>query len=486
MLVVPISSRTNKKEISYVSILLILVNCFVFFFLQRNDNRAYFEAYNYYENSGLAATELKAYLHTFQYGDNEIATILKTPESRAQKSRAMSQDNSFQYRLYNDLIIRPEDTGYSQWREKRHKFKLLLNKVVSKKYGYSPVEKNYLGFFTCMFLHGGVMHLVGNMVFLWLVGSLLELAIGPVFFLAGYLITGVCASALFGVIYPLSPGPLVGASGAIAGLMSAYSIFFWRQKIRVFYSFGFYFNYATVPALALLPFWLANEFLQLFLNQFSRVAYVAHIGGLLSGGLLAELHLLLRGNRAEDLFTEEKQQNKLEQLLDNGKKKLAALEMEGAKNDMEEILSLVPDHPTALRALFNINKINSQSAAFHQSAGKLLSSLMNRNDDEFRQIVEEYRRLSREPQLSDKMLAKLITICLKENCLKETSNYLTALIKQAPGFPGIPSGLMRLAKAHQRDGHQQNALKCLQVLESRYGQSNEGMQARKALEKIRR
>jgi membrane associated rhomboid family serine protease len=250
----------------------------------------------------------------------------------------MFSDDTFNGLLDDNKIITPDDSAFQGWHQKKTKFNLIINKSITYKHGYSPKKNNLSGLFTCMFLHGGFMHLVGNMVFLYLVGAILEIAIGPLLFLLLYLVTGICASALFGIVYPTSPGPLVGASGAIAGLMGAYGIIFGFRKIRVFYTLGFYFNYAMVPALNLFPIWLAQEFLQLHLQENSNVAYIAHIGGLISGLVIGAVYKILLRQRIDSLFIKSETKQSVEKYLESGQEKLLGFDLPGARISFEKAL----------------------------------------------------------------------------------------------------------------------------------------------------
>ena len=481
MLVIPVTSTSGKKKLPYTTLLLILINCFVYFFIQSGDNEASFNAYSFYEDSGLIETELVAYLDYLKYSEEQISEVLNQPEERHVFSSKMLQDDMFQHKISQEEIILPASPEYATWRKNRTEFENLLSQSVTQHYGYSPVNKNYPALFTYMFLHGGIMHLVGNMVFLWLVGGLLELAVAPVLFLAGYLVTGICASLLFGLAYPLAAGPLVGASGAIAGLMGGYAIFFWRQRIRIFYSLGFYFDYAKVPALALLPFWLVNEIVQLTMNQDNHVAYMAHIGGLLSGSGLATVHLFTRGNRADELFEEDEQKKRLEELLERGQKKLADLDLKGARKDMETVLELEPNNPLAVRNLYTIDKVAPQSEFYHQSASRLLTYLARGNEEDFLSLFEEYKQLSGKPKINTKIISRLVLIYLKKKRLPEASGCLLALMKRVPTHPDIPNNLIRLAHAYLASHQKDNARKCLDILARKYGETSEGIEAQEIL-----
>ena len=115
-----------------------------------------------------------------------------------------------------------------------------------------------------MFLHGSVSHLIGNMIFLWLVGCILEYGMGRRYYPVLYILGGLIAVLLYFAVKHTSIVPLVGASGAIAGLMGAFGVIFGRERVRIFLSLGFYFNYFKVRAIYLLPLWVGNELYQLF------------------------------------------------------------------------------------------------------------------------------------------------------------------------------------------------------------------------------
>ncbi len=144
---------------------------------------------------------------------------------------------------------------------------------------------------TSMFLHGGWMHLLGNMWFLWLFGNNIEDSMTRVRFLAFYLICGVAAAALQVLVEPDSVIPMVGASGAISGVMGAYLVLYPRVRVFTAVFLGFFFTTIALPAWAMLLYWM---FLQVA-GGFTRVggqggvAFWAHVGGFLAGVLLVKL-----------------------------------------------------------------------------------------------------------------------------------------------------------------------------------------------------
>ncbi len=146
-------------------------------------------------------------------------------------------------------------------------------------------EKNvYLALIYSMFLHGSVLHIAGNMLFLWIFGNNIEDRIGIPGYLGFYLAAGVVASAAHILVQPASTIPVVGASGAVAGVMGAYLVLFPNVRIRSLV----FFMLVDVRAKWLLGFWFVTQF---FTNPSAGVAWVAHVGGFVFGALVA---LLLR------------------------------------------------------------------------------------------------------------------------------------------------------------------------------------------------
>ena len=158
----------------------------------------------------------------------------------------------------------------------------------------------YSGLFTMMFLHGGVLHLAGNMLFLWIFGDNIEDEMGHMPFLLFYVATGVLAGLAQVMAAPYSMVPTVGASGAIAGVMGGYLLLFPKARVDIFIFFVVFYRIFPLPAWIMLALWFG---LQIFSGiganpQAGGVAYWAHAGGFLAGVVLTyPLFLRLGGKR---------------------------------------------------------------------------------------------------------------------------------------------------------------------------------------------
>jgi len=154
-------------------------------------------------------------------------------------------------------------------------------------YGYRPSDPSVLTLLSAMFLHGGFLHLAGNMLFLWIYGDNVEHRLGGAAFLFWYLITGIAATWFHAAFNPSSPIPLVGASGAISGVLGFYFLWFPRNKVRMWVLlFPFFMNQVVVPARLVLGFYLFIDNVLPFIvagGGASGVAHGAHIGGFLAG-----------------------------------------------------------------------------------------------------------------------------------------------------------------------------------------------------------
>jgi membrane associated rhomboid family serine protease len=143
--------------------------------------------------------------------------------------------------------------------------------------------------FTSMFLHGGWMHVLGNMWFLWVFGNNVEDAMGHGRFLAFYLLCGLAAAAAQIIVNPSSAVPMVGASGAISGVMGAYVILYPRVRVHILVFLVFIFR-TSVPAWAMLGYWFLLQLLGAGMeDSVGGVAVWAHIGGFLAGAVLIAL-----------------------------------------------------------------------------------------------------------------------------------------------------------------------------------------------------
>ncbi len=148
-----------------------------------------------------------------------------------------------------------------------------------------------LSLFSSMFLHGGWMHLIGNMWYLWIFGDNIEDAMGRMRFLSFYIISGLAASLCHALTNLTSQIPTIGASGAISGVLGAYFLLYPQARVLVLIPLGFFTRLIYVPAIVALGFWFLLQLLSGTMSdvQGGGVAWWAHIGGFIAGMLLVGL-----------------------------------------------------------------------------------------------------------------------------------------------------------------------------------------------------
>jgi membrane associated rhomboid family serine protease len=145
---------------------------------------------------------------------------------------------------------------------------------------------------TSMFLHGGWMHVLGNMWFLWIFGNNVEDAMGRLRFVAFYLLTGVVAALTQVLLTPGSTVPMVGASGAISGVMGGYIVLYPRVRVFMLVWLGFFVTTIAWPAWMMLGYWFVLQFvsgLTAMGREEGGVAFWAHFGGFVAGAILVKL-----------------------------------------------------------------------------------------------------------------------------------------------------------------------------------------------------
>ncbi|HSH46457.1 MAG TPA: rhomboid family intramembrane serine protease [Longimicrobiales bacterium] len=144
---------------------------------------------------------------------------------------------------------------------------------------------------TSMFLHGSWFHLIGNMWFLWIFGNNIEDSMGRFRFLLFYLLTGLAAAAAHTLSVPDSPLPMVGASGAISGVMGAYLVLYPRVRVFTLFFFFIFIRVIPLPAWVMLGYWFAIQLISgsMTPGDGAGVAFWAHVGGFAAGLLLVKL-----------------------------------------------------------------------------------------------------------------------------------------------------------------------------------------------------
>jgi membrane associated rhomboid family serine protease len=239
----------------------------------------------------IAAKELVNYYFNYPY------LVLDPERKKLLFAGVDSEEFEKMLSIRRQNMSRPNSLRLKERQEKLNqlsqKFTNTLNGLPYRTWGFIPAKKSLIALLTYMFVHGGWLHLLGNLLFLYLTGPFIEDLWGRPLYISFYLLMGVLSALMYAQHYPHLTGPLIGASGAIAGVMGAFLIKYWRIKINFFYFiFPIFRGTFKAPAWLMLPLWL---FLEIFnakvvdsINlEGGGVAHWAHVWGFVLGMAVA-------------------------------------------------------------------------------------------------------------------------------------------------------------------------------------------------------
>ncbi|UZD65397.1 MULTISPECIES: rhomboid family intramembrane serine protease [Marinobacter] len=389
MIILPAERKLDWKHPPWMTLGLMLACLLVFLFYQAKDPRLMGQAIGTYLDANLDELELPLYLDYLERqqlrgeaeaGDRlEYLRFLQGEGQRAGLAAAILSDRAFMDYLVDnrELVMNSVERRY--WAEHRPPIQArFIDRLSANEAGLIPAEPSLYRFITYQFLHGGWGHLIGNLVFLFLLGYTVEKALGPGRYLLAYLLCGAVAGGVHGLFHWNEPVALVGASGSISGLMGMYVAFYGLQRIRFFYFIGVYFNYFRAPALVILPVWLAKEIYDYVMAGATGVAYLAHAGGLVAGAAL--VLLLGRGwFQAREDFYEPEQEDRDEAFSADYARALdavARMDFVTARKRFEALWQANPDRPVALEHLYQLAKLRPDLPDFRERTVDLLHTYL--------------------------------------------------------------------------------------------------------------
>ncbi|HTC62424.1 MAG TPA: rhomboid family intramembrane serine protease [Candidatus Saccharimonadales bacterium] len=260
--------------------------------------------------------------------------------------------------------------------------KLSASSILGK-YAFIPAHQTFMGLIAANFLHGGWLHLIGNMWFLWLTGAVLEDTWGRMIYSAFYLIAGILAFQVHAMVNAGSFTPTIGASGAIAGLMGAFLVRFPKTKIEMGYLLLFRFYKFKMAAYWLLPLWLLTEILYGSVSgQSSGVAHWAHVGGFAFGALIAVAVQKTGLEQMAEQGIQEKISWVSHPLLADASEQIEKKEFDQAAASLQKLLVEKPDSIDGYRMLQRTYWEKNDLPAQRDALVKLLALEIKANDAE--------------------------------------------------------------------------------------------------------
>ena len=233
----------------------------------------------------------------------------------------------------------------------------------------------------------------------------------------------------------------------------------------------------------MLPIWLGNEFYQLFWGGASHVAYVAHIGGLVGGALFGIICHKLSLGFNQDVIADAPVDN-ISPRVEKALKHIAELDLETGRRILEKVLAEDPENIDVMTHLFNVYKLDPDNEKFHQVTKKLIFEHTRSYNtyEKAHQLYDEYIRHTPRPRLSPQLYIQLSTIFAATGHLEKAVKILTMLLKKVPDSPGMPTALLKLARAYSQKGMAVKGNRCLQLICNKYPESTEAQMARKSLQ----
>jgi len=396
MLIIPAEKSVDWRSPPWVTLGLMLACLLVFLFYQGDDERKMQVALEQYLGTDLLALEAPAYEdyleREIRFQDNQQRTrdlekfrsLRENDEALWQAVALLTDRRFYQYLQQNaELIWTPAERRY--WLEHRSTIEQQwFGQMSAYQLGLVPDNLSLYTLITYQFLHGGWGHIIGNLVFLFLLGFTVEKALGPARYLAAYLLCGALSGLVFTGFSAGSPMPLVGASGSISGLMGMYVAIYGLKKIRFFVFLGVYFNYFRAPALALLPVWLGKEIYDYWFAGATGIAYMAHAGGLLAGAGLVWLFGKSWLQVREAFFEpeQEEQDARFTASYAQAMASLGRMEFELAHRQFEALRENYPDRPILLGHLYQLAKLRPDRPVYRDRAREWMTDTLARRQPE--------------------------------------------------------------------------------------------------------
>ncbi|MEX1033820.1 MAG: rhomboid family intramembrane serine protease [Cellvibrionaceae bacterium] len=371
MVIVPTEKSFDWQYTPAVLLSLVMINVLVFFLYQSGDNTKLMQAFASYQQQQLFDVEWPIYRkYLVARDEQELADDYQAAIEEGfgvDVQFALLVD--FDFKSYIDANGREHftNTHYEDWRNARAIINRQLEAISFLNFGLIPNDMNVVSLVSHQFLHGDMMHLLGNMFFLVICGFAVEAAIGHLRFFLFYLITGVVGGLAYAVMDLKSGTSLVGASDAISGVMAMYLGVFRLRKIEFFYWFFVFVGYFRAPALLILPIYIGKEVFDYFNDAGSNVAFMAHAGGFAAGGLLMIAFARITPTLINEEYVEEDQDsNPYQEQLAKIYRSIENFQFRPARKALE---AMIKEHGLSFDlALLRYNLLRIDKAQGYQSA----------------------------------------------------------------------------------------------------------------------
>ena len=388
MLILPLHRPLTRATFPFVTAVLIMLNIAVFALFQSGDGARLAATQEWYARSGLAALEWPGYLAHLETLDltQQQEQALALPED--ERAAALFMARLTDVRLDAALRIstateehtsqaraltpaESKDADAAQLSRLQAEYDRRMAQIPTWRFLQRHSELDPVRLLAHAFLHGDVMHLLGNMFFLAALGLLVEGALGPWRFALLYLL-GAAGAGLFSAAWNWgTPGGGLGASGAIAALMGAFCVLWGTRPVRFFWWFFVLFDYVRKPAIWLLPAWVGWEALNMLFNRGAGVGFDAHLGGLLTGAL-AGWALVRSGQVRHDFLDDADVPPDVEKVLAQAREWLGRMQLPEADALLGELDEALPGRLDVALLRHRVALLGGNASAARQRALRVL------------------------------------------------------------------------------------------------------------------
>lgn len=311
MLIVPTEKKFDWQHTPVVLFGIVILNLLVFFIYQSGDYKKINEALSTYLNADYLEKEWPVYQDYLKETD-QAKQLEQSEKWHGQESFDVLAFQMLNDETYYRFLQRNQrkyfyESFIANWLTPRTQIHQTIQSLSSNRFGLKSTDIGLVQLFTHQFLHGDLLHLFGNLFFLVICGFAVEAAIGHRLFALFYLACGVIAGLTHSLFHLDDSSTLIGASGAISGVMAMYLAIFRLQKIEFFYWVFFFVGYFRAPALMILPLYVGKELVQYLNDPNARVAFLAHAGGFVAGAILILATLKLKPQSVNQDYIEEDQ-----------------------------------------------------------------------------------------------------------------------------------------------------------------------------------
>ncbi|MHA7878634.1 MAG: rhomboid family intramembrane serine protease [Saccharospirillum sp.] len=401
MIILPTEKRLDMRRAPFVLFGIVLLNILIFVVYQSGDGQKIQTALEQYQQERMLDFEWPLYERWLErQGESKVLEALQTAYENGYYAD-VAFELLFDEPFYEHLQVVAQSElhfdAYQRWSRTRAEIHRTLQSISVIAHGLTPSELSVASLVTHQFLHGDLMHLLGNLFFLMVCGFAVEAIVGHWRFLGFYLLSGMAGGLAHAWIDLSSNQPLVGASGAISGVMAMYVAAFRFKRIEFFYWFYFLVGYIRAPALLILPFYIGKELYFYFSDTESNVAFMAHAGGFIMGAALTGITYAFNRHLMDADYIE------TDQTSDPRQVQLAAIyqsiekfRFQQAFKQVNEMIKTEGLSFELARLRYNLLRLNPNAST--PKAGRALLLLEQLTPDE---VTEQARIWQQDPSLLD-------------------------------------------------------------------------------------